>query len=142
MGRIRPSARGRGRVQFALTVAAHWRGWQRCCADGPISHTTGCSELQVCLGPCPTHSVNTAVTLFFNVAMVGSRTMMTHGASVRYRSCHWLRPSDEGRRACASRVIARGSRWLALLFALVLLAAACDDSGSLDAGDGKASRGV
>ena len=34
------------------------------------------------------------------------------------------------------------ARWLALLVALVLLAAACDDSGSVDAGDGKPSRGV
>ena len=33
-------------------------------------------------------------------------------------------------------------RWLALLLALVLVAAACDDSGSADAGDGKPSRGV
>src|SRR5215217_4373780 len=89
-----------------------------------------------------THSVNTTVTLFFNVSMVGSHTMMTHGASVRYRGCNRLRSSDEGRRACASRVIARGSRWLALLLALVLLAAACDDGGSVGAGDGRPSRGV
>jgi peptide/nickel transport system substrate-binding protein len=33
-------------------------------------------------------------------------------------------------------------RWLALLVALVLLVAACDDSGSAGAGDGKPSRGV
>jgi peptide/nickel transport system substrate-binding protein len=34
------------------------------------------------------------------------------------------------------------ARWLAPLLALVLLAAACDDGGSVDAGDGKPSRGV
>jgi peptide/nickel transport system substrate-binding protein len=33
-------------------------------------------------------------------------------------------------------------RWLALLVALVLVASACDDGGSLDTGDGKPSRGV
>ena len=33
-------------------------------------------------------------------------------------------------------------RWLALLVALVVVASACDDSGSLDTGDGKPSRGV
>jgi peptide/nickel transport system substrate-binding protein len=34
------------------------------------------------------------------------------------------------------------ARWLALLVALVLATSACDDSGSLDTGDGKPSRGV
>jgi len=34
------------------------------------------------------------------------------------------------------------ARWLALLVALVLLASACDDRGSLDTGEGKPSRGV
>ncbi|HJT99708.1 MAG TPA: hypothetical protein VJ966_00715, partial [Actinomycetes bacterium] len=33
-------------------------------------------------------------------------------------------------------------RWLALLVALVLAAAACDEGGGLDTGDGKPGRGV
>jgi peptide/nickel transport system substrate-binding protein len=34
------------------------------------------------------------------------------------------------------------ARWLALLVALVLVASACDDGGSLETGDGKPGRGV
>jgi ABC-type oligopeptide transport system substrate-binding subunit len=36
----------------------------------------------------------------------------------------------------------RTARWVSLLLALVLLAAACHEGGSVDAGDGKPSRGV
>ena len=36
----------------------------------------------------------------------------------------------------------RTARWVSLLVALVLLATACDEGGSVDAGDGKPSRGV
>jgi peptide/nickel transport system substrate-binding protein len=38
--------------------------------------------------------------------------------------------------------VMKTARWLVLLVALALLASACDDGGSVDAGDGKPSRGV